>query len=47
MDLADRDIPAPQWPEFDLVHFMCGGNMFLLEKALNYWLVELLTAPVE
>ena len=47
MNLADRNIHAPQWPEFETVYSICGGNMFLLSKALDYWVVESPTPPVD
>lgn len=47
MDLADRNIHVPQWPEFDAVYSICGGNMFLISKALNYWVLQSATPPID
>ena len=41
------NIRASQWPEFDTVYSTCGENMFLFNKALNYWVVESSTQPVD
>ena len=31
---------VPPWPDFEIIHSMCGGNMFLIGKALDYWVTE-------
>ena len=31
---------VPPWPDFEIIFSMCGGNMFLIGKALDFWVIE-------
>lgn len=47
LELANENMLVPQWPDFDTVYSICGGNMFLLGKAMKYWAIECSTPPVD
>ena len=38
--LIHLNIVVPPWPDFEIIFSMCGGNMFLIEKALEFWVIE-------
>ena len=38
--LINQNRVVHSWPDFEIIYSVCGGNMFLIGKALDYWVTE-------